>query len=62
MNMNQDRNAFRFQIDSKIYSDHLKPIKMHFLRINIEISNKKKDYNVRKKPVLKEKFLIGRQN
>lgn len=42
MNMNQDRNAFRFQIDSKIYSDHLKPIKMHFLRINIEISNKKK--------------------
>lgn len=42
MNMNQDRNAFRFQIDSKIKSDHLKPIKMHFLRINIEISNKKK--------------------
>lgn len=35
---------------------------MHFLRINIEISNKKKDYIVRKKTVLKEKFLIGRQN
>lgn len=41
MNMNLDRNAFRFQFDSNVLvSSFTCKTNMHFLRIHIEISNK----------------------